>query len=865
MPSSLWTGLVLIVAAGSLGLTVTVESPQGAPRMVVDGRPVRGRMFWGGSGSRPLDLPASGQVIEAEFVALADEPKSGTMHLRFGATPGSVVLDDLRVTDLGTGRDVIATNAFEGAADSYQQEWTFWPTGEQNTVAEVQVAPGIGRAGSGGLKITLANPKAGAWPDWHLYHHANLNLEKGHRYRITCWVKAEPARTVKIAFYRPGTSFVFLGGPGDVFGPQIRLAGEAGAPFVSFPMPLPWPRDGEQADFAAADNAAAIVLAANPNALLLPRIGMAAPSWWLDAHPDEIMVWDRGDHRKIETVAGPAYRQAAAARLKALIEHLETTYPDRIAGYHPAGQNTGEWFYMDTWQYVLNGYAPADEAAFRRWLASRYGNDAALQQAWSDPVVTIAMATVPTAVSRYAHPAGSLRDPVKEAQILDFNRFQQESMASWVCEMAKAIKDGCARRKLAVFFYGYGYEFAPVSTGPATSGHYDLRQVLDCPDVDVLCSPISYWDRGAGGTAPTMTAAESVALAGKLWLNEDDTHTYLASESFPGSREHVPTLAETNHLLVRNTVQAAVRNLACWWMDLGSSGWFNDPGMWAEMKRLAAVDQPFLDQPLPYRPEIAAILDEQAMIAVADGGQRVTRKTVYEARTALGRLGAPFGQYLQDDVAAGRVGAKLLVFLSPWRMDAAQRRQLLVAGRGRAKVWCYAPGYLDGARTNLAAMRELSGFDLRPVNVPQAMATPTAAGEAIGLAPLGLDEAVAPLFAATDATEAETLARWSDGSPAIAVRQTPDGLTAFVGTPGLSPALLRALADRAGVTLFCRTDCNVYANGPIVAVHGAVDGPVALQLGGAGPVYDALTGRQVNDQTNFTLELKRGETRVFRR
>ncbi len=39
----------------------------------------------------------------------------------------------------------------------------------------------------------------------------------------------------------------------------------------------------------------------------------------------------------------------------------------------------------------------------------------------------------------------------------------------------------------------------------------------------------------------------------------------------------------------------------------------------------------------------------------------------------------------------------------------------------------------------------------------------------------------------------------------------------------------------------------------------------AVPIGGAGPVYDALTGRQVNDQTNFTLELKRGETRVFRR
>ncbi len=220
------------------------------------------------------------------------------------------------------------------------------------------------------------------------------------------------------------------------------------------------------------------------------------------------------------------------------------------------------------------------------------------------------------------------------------------------------------------------------------------------------------------------------------------------------------------------------------------------------------------------------------MIAVADGGQRVTRKTVYEARTALGRLGAPFGQYLQDDVAAGRVGAKLLVFLSPWRMDAAQRRQLLVAGRGRAKVWCYAPGYLDGARTNLAAMRELSGFDLRPVNVPQAMATPTAAGEAIGLAPLGLDEAVAPLFAATDATEAES-ARWSTARPH---RRAADAgrLTPFVGTRACPPRCSSAGRPR-GVTRSAdrlqRLRVLSERGGP--RRGGRTGGP---QLGGAGPV-----------------------------
>ena len=36
---------------------------------------------------------------------------------------------------------------------------------------------------------------------------------------------------------------------------------------------------------------------------------------------------------------------------------------------------------------------------------------------------------------------------------------------------------------LILFFYGYVFEFAAVPNGPATSGHYALRRVLDSPDI----------------------------------------------------------------------------------------------------------------------------------------------------------------------------------------------------------------------------------------------------------------------------------------------------------------------------------------------------------------------------------------------
>ena len=306
-------------------------------------------------------------------------------------------------------------------------------------------------------------------------------------------------------------------------------------------------------------------------------------------------------------------------------------------------------------------------------------------------------------------------------------------MADCVCELARAVRQASRGRKLVVFFYGYVFEFGAIRNGPATAGHYALRRVLDCPDIDVLCSPISYFDRGLGQSGPAMTAAESVALAGKLWLYEDDTRTYLGTGRFPGWAEGVSTIEDTNRLLLRNTAQCAVRNFGSWWMDLGATGWFDDPRMWAEMARLKSLDEPLLQNPRPFRPEVAAVIDEHSMLRVAAGGQVVTVPGVYEVRRPLGRMGTPYGQYLQDDVLAGRVQAKMYVLLTSWSLSPQQRRELLAATRGSLRVWCYAPGYHDGDGTTLEGMQELTGFQIKPVSGQPAWAEPTERGKQLGL------------------------------------------------------------------------------------------------------------------------------------
>lgn len=860
------TACTLAFGASAAPLTVRVKNANGAPRIVVNGQPVRARVFYGQPASAPIPITPASSMLRFRFVPTISA-ENATLHFRFGNVPGSVWLDDIRVRDLTANRDVLPTCTFGDGSNSFAREWFVWPLADRNTVGKVAVEPRAGSNESSALHVRISAPPSGNWPDFHIYHKDNLTVVPGHRYEVTLWARADPARDLTVALYKPGDPYVFIGGPSGPFGPEVRYAASAGVNFVSLSLPLPWPAPGSPEDWRADDALCEEVLALNPHALIIPRIPVYVPSWWQKQYPDDLMLWEDGQlHGGVASPASPVFRKMAANRLAALVSHLEKRYGEHIAGYHPCGQNTGEWFYMDSWEHPLNGYAPVDAVAFRAWLRARYHTDAALASAWGNPLVTLATAEVPSAKARHSAPAGVFRNPKTERAIIDFAAFQQASMADCVCTLAKAVRQASSGRKLVLFFYGYVFEFGAVSTGPASAGHYALRQVLSCPDIDMLCSPISYFDRGPGESAPSMTAAESVALAGKMWLNEDDTRTYLTREvNFPGSEHVVDTVEATNAELVRNVAQEATRNFATWWMDLPATGWFNDPRMWAEMAKLKAVDLPLLRKPTPFHPSIAAVIDEASMFRVAQSGNIAVRPCVYEGRAALGRTGAPYGQYLMDDVARGKVHARTYVFVNAWSLTASQRTALLRATRGSVRVWCYAPGLFDGYSQSPSAMRALTGFNLRPVTPDRAWATPTAIGRKLGIIrAFGVEQKVHPLFAAADAHPNEILATYSDGSAAVALRRTRDGASLFVGAPGLTPEVLRVAACTGGVHLFTHTDCNVYANGPFVAVHAAQDGPLTIDTGARSPVTDALSGKRVGTGPKVTIPIHKGETRVLK-
>ena len=136
-------------------------------------------MFFGGPGSAPIRIEPAGRSVEFEFVAQEDAPDSGTLHFRFGHAAGDVFLDNIRIVDVASGKDVSPLSDFEGGLESFSSQWTFWPPREANKVGTMTVEPSVGAAGTAGLHIKLREPPGGQWPDFHIYHLPKLAIVRG--------------------------------------------------------------------------------------------------------------------------------------------------------------------------------------------------------------------------------------------------------------------------------------------------------------------------------------------------------------------------------------------------------------------------------------------------------------------------------------------------------------------------------------------------------------------------------------------------------------------------------------------------------------------------------------------------------------
>ncbi len=855
----------------------------GVPRIEQDGVPVRARWFYGCPGRTRLILQQGEQVIELKKEAMMNEKCEITFHFRFPKEPGEYFFDDFQVIDNSTGRNLINLQNFNeqpyGPFLSLpDKSWQIWPRDPKETHFGAEITDFPGEPGNKALRYWFAGDASDATlpQDPHLYRSpVPVMLETGKSYTIRCRVWSDHEVLVTPGYYIPDpiayrACLSDAPGSNSAFTRQVKDAHDAGVDFVTTVVTIPWAKPGERQNFSEADKAIRYVLAANPNAFVIPRIRLDAPGWWMDAHPDELVKWSpdaKGKHNRTASVSSEVWLRDSLKNLTGLINYLEKHFPNNIAGYHICALNTWEWFYIDSWGQDLHGYAPCEQKAFREWLNKKYATDQALQDAWKDYAVTLATVQTPSPEARKnAARVTAVLDPGAAQPVIDHNQFLQDEVADAIETSAKLVRNLTGGKRLVLYFYGYVNIFGSMNRISAC-GHLNNRRILQCPDIDILVSPIDYADREEGGAALAMTPAESVLRAGKIWFYEDDTRTYLAANgSLAGVNRYVPTPEYSWNVLLRNTSEEIIRNFGCWWMDLAEVGWYDDPYLWTAMSTLKEMEEKKLANPRPFEPVIAATSSERSAVYTIDAFP-MGYPAFSQIRSTLSRCGASNGMYYLEDVVKNGIPAKVVIVGNAWVMDAQERAALKEKLADKVVIWCHAPAIVDPETGfSLNNSQELTGFALRqrakdkPVGIRNAFL-----GREAGL-PKHWDvrAKATDCFSIRVQEGDEVLAKWEDDATPAVVRR---GNHIFCASPEVPRELCQYALKLAGEHIYTTDEVVLYTDGVNLELHATPNTPETVQLyfPEAVSLKDIATGKMLTDSpvTTFILTMKFADTRVL--
>lgn len=395
--------------------------------------------------------------------------------------------------------------------------------------------------------------------------------------------------------------------------------------------------DGDLPDFSHFDRDVQNILKACPNAMIFPRVNVGLSREWEAAHPDELNDTgaDTLPNVRRACFSSDAWANEVVRLLRLFVEHIEgSDYCNHVIGYQVAGGNTEEWFSYD--QHGSLGKRSRE---------------------------------------KFAEQVKNGREDCE----YEYFRYLSEITAARICQFAARIKELTERRLVVGTFYGYTLEKCY-----RYFCHNDLLRVLECPDVDFICSPVSYAQtRHAGRNHSYMLALHSLKLHNKLYFSENDTRTHLskAYSDLPRYQAPIwfgPDRDTTLEILKMHFARALVNGHASWWFDMWG-GWFEDPVYMDFMRRAREIDLAARELPAQSRAEVALLFDERAVAHFCDE-DKTPQSVLYDVREALGVTGVPYDLYLTSDYDAVKDRYKAFILLEPCETeDSARIKQSLHA------------------------------------------------------------------------------------------------------------------------------------------------------------------------------------------
>ena len=645
-------------------------------------------------------------------------------------------------------------------------------------------------------------------------------------------------------------------------------------------LDLGWVGDYEF-DFKVLDKVLSNFARRLPDSYIMPKVQVWAPEWWLDKHPAEAIGLDPkpekyvyvvgADTPKHESFASELWKKEAGEGLRRMVEHIMAgPHADRVIGIMIGAGTWTEWLpWQWTPEYMIDTSEPMRQS-FIRYVKQKYNNDIAqLRQAWNDPQATFDSIKIPLRQERFSNTTGLFLDPAKSRKVVDYYEAFHWTTAEKIDYFCKIVKDASKGKLMTCVNYAY-----PPDLPWATQmlGHRWAAQVMRLDSIDAFSSPHEYYHRDLGESGALRHFPQSLALHGKLFIDETDERTHLTTHPL---FKHASTLDESLQVMWRSFANAVTHGVGMWYMDHTSREWFADDAFFVEFAKIKKWADHSMTISRKRSSEVAVFNAFQSEFYVAAQTDLSAQFNLSQIEQFC-RSGAPFDRYLIEDLAEGLMpDYKVYVFLDCFYLTDKQLNAIeKLKSKGKTLVWFYAPGFVTEKGLSLKNMEDLTGIsftqEARPFSrvkiVPKQLAS-VQSDFAMWTTEKHFGDylkELTPRFVPND-PNSDIWGRYADtDEPALVVKNAKDWTSIYCPTGGLPWNVLNAIYKNAGVHLYCTDGDNLTVSQRWLGLHTATGGRKHIQLPNASRVYDVINDRLIGENlTGFSVELAAKKTALY--
>ena len=568
--------------------------------------------------------------------------------------------------------------------------------------------------------------------------------------------------------------------------------------------------DDETYDFNPIDKQIDMFIENAPDCYFAIMIQLDTRDWWLEKYKN----YSNSFFNLSQVCNDEKWRELSSKYMKAVMEHVEEKYGEKIYGYFLMCGTTTEWF---------SDYDNEKPHEIKEKAYKKYCNDQ--------------NATIPLEVDRPMEQFFLNPNDAKDVELMRYRRFSHQSRAETILYFAREAQSIIKHQKLLGVYFGYVFELAP--TRLWNTGHIEYEKVFLSPDIDMISSPSSYAFRGQDSTSGFMITYDTLAEHDKLYYLEFDHITHLAPEKveglvIPGYANKCKNEKETFNLMRRDFMLNITKGTAMWWFDM-FEGWFYSDGMMAEIKNMIEITKKY-GSLTAEKAEVAYIVDPDSLYYV-NKTNPYTAGVLDNQRFGMALSGVAYDVFSSCDLSYERLKQyKMVVFMTQYKTTIEQRREInKLKSDGRLIVWCYGANYIG--KDDGVVDIEVHEVGYQPYSryndySRAAMQTPV----------FGVEDKDATPIVEYYATKG------------LGVKDLGNYKVAYSALNGLSGDLLRRLAKIAGVHLYSNTsDIAVYPGGDVFGIYHRFGDDAIINLKEDGEYKELWTGKVYSSRDKMLL------------